>query len=258
MKVVLWAGGLGSRISEESHLVPKPMIEIGGMPILWHIMKLYSHYGHNEFVICLGYKQYVVKEFFKNYILHRSDVTFDMKENKMHIHSGHAEPWKVTLVDTGMNVGKAGRLRRVKDYINDETFAVAYGDNVSNVNINEVIKFHQSHGKIATVTAVNVAQSKGVLNMNTNGSINSFGEKQQQDATVVNGGFMVLNRKVFSYVEKVDDEVEFEDEPMRDLLADGELMAYYHSGFWQCMDTQREKMLLEKMWNEGDAPWKVW
>ena len=258
MKVVIWAGGLGSRISEESHLIPKPMIEIGEMPIIWHIMKHYSYYGHHEFIICLGYKQHVVKNFFTNYSLYRSDVMVDIKENKIHVHTDFSEPWKVNLIDTGLNTGKAGRLSRIRDYIGDETFAVTYGDGVSDVNINEVIKFHESHGKIATITAVNVPQMKGVLNVDKDGTLSSFREKQNHDDTMINGGYMVLNPKVFSYIDKDKKEMEFEDEPMQKLYDDGELKAYCHRGFWHCMDTQREKNLLEKLWNDGVAPWKVW
>lgn len=257
MKVVIWVGGLGSRISEESHLKPKPMIEIGEMPILWHIMKHYSHYGHNEFILCLGYKQFVIKDFFANYALYRSDVMIDMKENKIHVHRGYSEPWKVNLIDTGLNTGKAGRLSRIREYVGDETFAVTYGDGVSDVNINDVIKFHENHGKIATITAVNVPQMKGVLNVNKDGVIKTFREKQDQDATLINGGYMLLSPKVFSYIDKDMEEMEFENEPMQKLYSDNELRAFYHEGFWQCMDTQREKMYLDKLWNEGIAPWKI-
>lgn len=256
MKVVIWAGGFGSRISEESYLKPKPMIEIGGMPILWHIMKLYSHYGYNDFIICLGYKQYVVKEFFANYFLYNSDVTFDLKQNSMDVHSDHVDPWKVTLVDTGLNTGKGGRLKKVQSYIGNEPFMVTYGDGVSDVNIAEVVKFHQTHDRIATLTTVNIAQMKGVMDINDDGDVMSFREKAGKDASLINGGFMVLEPEVFDYIDGY--ETEFEEEPLRRLVADGQLNSYYHKGFWQCMDTQREKQKLEALWESGQAPWKVW
>ena len=256
MKVVIWAGGLGTRISEESHLRPKPMIEIGGMPILWHIMKIYSHYGFNDFIICLGYKQYVVKEFFANYFLYNSDVTFDLKNNSMQVLSDHVDPWKVTLIDTGLHTMTGGRLKRVKDYIGNHPFLLTYGDGVSDVNINDVVKFHQFHGKLATLTTVNIAQMKGVLEVNSNNDVESFREKFDEDASLINGGFMVLQPEVFDYIE--GDNTMFEQEPLRQLAAEGQLKSYYHKGFWQCMDTQREKQKLEALWASGNAPWKVW
>ncbi len=258
MKVVIWAGGLGSRISEESHLVPKPMIEVGGMPLIWHIMKHYSYYGHNEFILCLGYKQFVAREFFANYFLYKSDVMIDLKENKIHVHKDNSEPWKVHLIDTGMYTGKAGRLSLIREYLDGEPFAVTYGDGVSDVNINEVLAFHKNHGKIATITAVNVPQMKGVLHVDPEGGISLFREKQSQDSTLINGGYMILNPEVFDYIGEDSRKIEFEDEPMQKLHMDGELKAYYHRGFWSCMDTQREKLHLEKLWNDGNAPWKVW
>ena len=221
MKVVIWAGGLGTRISEESHLRPKPMIEIGGMPILWHIMKIYSHYGFNDFIICLGYKQYIVKEFFANYFLYNSDVTFDLKNNSMQVLSDHVDPWKVTLIDTGLNTMTGGRLKRVKDYVGNNPFLLTYGDGVSDVNINDVVKFHQSHGKIATLTTVNIAQMKGVLEVNSNNDIESFREKFDEDASLINGGFMVLQPEVFDYIE--GDATVFEQEPLRQLAAGRQL-----------------------------------
>lgn len=256
MKVVIWAGGLGTRISEESHLRPKPMIEIGGMPILWHIMKIYSHYGFNDFIICLGYKQYIVKEFFANYFLYNSDITFDLKNNSMEVLSDHVDPWKVTLVDTGLNTMTGGRLKRVKDYIGNHPFLLTYGDGVSDININELVKFHQSHGKLATLTTVNIAQMKGVLEVNGNNDVESFREKFDEDASLINGGFMVLQPEVLDYIE--GDDTMFEQEPLRRLAAERQLKSYYHQGFWQCMDTQREKQKLEVLWASGNAPWKIW
>jgi len=256
MKVVLLAGGFGTRISEESHLKPKPMIEIGGRPILWHIMKYYSQFGFNEFVICLGYKQYVVKEFFADYFLHTSDITFDLAKNSMEVHNRYAEPWKVTLVDTGLHTMTGGRVKRIKDYVGDEDFLLTYGDGVSNVDIKALVDFHKSHGKTATITAVNVGQRFGVLDIAENGNIGSFREKSDSDGSLINGGFMVMNTKIFDYIE--NDSTVLEKTPLEKLAADGELMAYTHEGFWKCMDTQRDKIQLEDMWNDGNAPWKIW
>ena len=257
MKVVLLAGGFGTRISEESHLRPKPMIEIGGMPILWHVMKLYSHYGFNEFIICCGYKQHVIKEYFADYYLHRSDVTFDFtRDNEMTVHNNIAEPWKVTLVDTGLNTMTGGRVKRVRRYIGDEPFMLTYGDGVSNVDIQALLQFHRSHGKAATITAVSVGQRFGVLDVNADGQIDAFREKQETDGSLINGGFMVLEPEVFDYIE--GDATAFEKEPLENLAQDGKLMAYRHDGFWQCMDTQRDRNLLETLWAENRAPWKLW
>lgn len=256
MKVVILAGGYGTRISEQSHLKPKPMIEIGEKPILWHIMKTYSEYGFHEFIICLGYKQYVVKEFFADYFLHTSDVTFDLANNRMEVHDNYTEPWKVTLVDTGLNTMTGGRVRRIRNYVGNESFMLTYGDAVSDVNIAKVLEFHQSHGKIATLTTVDFAQMKGVLDIDEQNHIRSFREKDAQDATPINGGFMVLNPEIFDYLE--DDSTVFEQEPLQKLAAEGQLMSYYHKGFWQCMDTQREMQKLEEMWQSGKAPWKIW
>ena len=258
MKVVIWAGGLGSRISEESHLVPKPMIEIGGMPIIWHIMKHYSYYGHNDFILCLGYKQFVVREFFANYSYYTSDILIDVKNNEIQMQNDLSEPWRIYLVNTGLNTGKAGRLNKVRKYLDNEPFAVTYGDGVSNVDINESIRFHKAHGKTATITAVNLPQMKGVLSIEQDGSLKSFREKGKQDATLINGGYMILNPDVFSYIDQENDIMEFEDEPMNNLYNADEIRAYYHDGFWQCMDTQREKLYLEKLWNEGNPGWKIW
>ncbi len=257
MKVVILAGGLGTRISEESHLRPKPMIEIGGMPIMWHIMKEYSHYGYNDFIICAGYKQYVIKEYFADYYLHRSDVTFDFsRENKMIIHNNVAEPWKVTIVDTGLHTMTGGRVKRVRDYIGEETFMLTYGDGLCDIDINKLVDFHKSHGKIATITAIDLNQRFGVLEIARSGLVKAFREKDEEDGDVINGGYMVLEPKVFDYIE--GSRTVFEKEPMERLAREGEMMAYRHDGFWRCMDTQRDKMVLERMWEEGSAPWKVW
>lgn len=256
MKVVILAGGLGTRISEESHLKPKPMIEIGGRPILWHIMKYYSEFGFHDFVICLGYKQYVVKEFFADYFLHTSDVTFDLANNKMEVHNNYAEPWKVTLVDTGLHTMTGGRVKRIQPYIGAEPFMLTYGDGVCNVDLEALVKFHKSHGRIATITTVNIGQQKGVLDIGPDNVIRSFREKSDSDGAVINGGFMVMNPQVFDYLK--DDQTVFEQEPMQRLASEGELMSFYHDGFWQCMDTQREMKKLEELWQSKQAPWKIW
>lgn len=256
MKVVILAGGFGSRITEESHLKPKPMIEIGDKPILWHIMKYYSSYGFHDFIICLGYKQYIVKEFFSNYFLHTSDITFDMTKNTMEVHNNYSEPWRVTLVDTGLNTMTGGRIKRIKDYIDEESFMMTYGDGLSDVKLDKLLEFHKEHGKIATLTTVNIGQAKGILTVEEGGLIKSFREKSENDGAIINGGFMVLNRAVFDYIE--DDATVFEQEPLRNLVRDKELMAFYHKGFWQCMDTQREKNKLEELWNSGNAAWRIW
>lgn len=257
MKVVILAGGFGTRISEESHLIPKPMIEIGEKPIIWHIMKYYSSFGHNDFIICVGYKQYVIKEFFSDYYLHMSDVTFDFStENKMIVHNNHTEPWKVTLVNTGLNTMTGGRIKRVKDYIGDETFMLTYGDGISNVNINRLIKFHESHGKLATITAIQPGGRFGMLDISDSNQIESFKEKSKEDGGWINGGFMVLNPEVINYIK--DDSTIFEKEPLEYVSNEGELKAFKHEGFWQCMDTLRDKEILEKLWSTGQALWKVW
>ncbi len=256
MKVVILAGGFGTRISEESHLKPKPMIEIGEQPILWHIMKLYSHYGYNDFVICLGYKQYVIKEYFADYFLHTSDITFDLSTNQMQVHNNYAEPWKVTLVDTGLNTMTGGRIKRVQKYIGNEPFLLTYGDGVSNVDIEKLVKFHQSHGRIATMTAISTRQRFGVLDLDASHQVHSFREKTKDDGEIINGGFMVMQPEIFDYLE--GDSTVFEKKPLATLADEGQLMAFTHKGFWQCMDTQRDKKLLEDMWSENQAPWKVW
>jgi glucose-1-phosphate cytidylyltransferase len=233
------------------------MIDIGGMPILWHVMKLYSYYGYNDFIICCGYKQHVIKEFFADYYLHRSDVTFDFTDsNRMTVHSNIAEPWRVTLVDTGLNTMTGGRVKRIQRYIGDETFMLTYGDGVSDVNIPELVKFHKSHGKIATLTAINVGQKFGVLEIDDAGGITAFREKMENDGNIINGGFMVLNPDIFNLID--GDDTIFERKPLETLVNNGQLMAYRHKGFWQCMDTQRDKHLLDSMWESGNAPWMIW
>lgn len=256
MKVVILAGGLGTRISEESHLRPKPMIEIGGMPILWHIMKYYSSFGYHEFVICLGYKQHMVKEFFADYFLYMSDVTFDIADNTMTVHNKPRDPWKVTLIDTGLRTMTGGRVKRIRKYVGDEPFMLTYGDGLSTVDLAALERFHRAHGRTATITTVNLAQLKGVLDINEDNVITSFREKEEADASLINGGFMMFNPEIFDYLE--DDTTVLEKEPFTRLAADGQMMSFYHDGFWQCMDTAREKEKLEKLWATGKAPWKVW
>tara|TARA_Y100001951_G_scaffold104712_2_gene117341 strand:- start:2684 stop:3454 length:771 start_codon:yes stop_codon:yes gene_type:complete len=255
MKAVILAGGLGTRISEESHLKPKPMIEIGGKPIIWHIMKIYSHFGINDFVICLGYKGYIIKEYFANYFLHMSDVTFDMAENRMHIHNRKAEPWRVTLVDTGESTATGGRLKRVREYLGDETFCLTYGDGVSNVDIPLLIDFHRRHGKLATVTAVQPPGRYGALDVQDD-RVQGFQEKPLGDGGWINGGFFVLEPGVLAYIE--GDATTWEYEPMRRLAEEGQLMSHLHRGFWQPMDTLRDRTLLEERWKNGQAEWRVW
>lgn len=257
MKVVLLAGGLGTRISEESELKPKPMIEIGGMPILWHIMKEYSHYGFNEFIICAGYKQHMIKEWFSDYFLLTSDVTFDYTNGQnIILHNQHTEPWKVTVVDTGYSTNTGGRIKRVKEYIGDEPFLMTYGDAVCDVNIKELVKFHKDHDKLATLTAVTIEQTKGLLDIADDGSIRSFREKHKSDRMTINAGYMVLEPRVLDYIE--GDNVSFEKDTLERLVRENELMSYEHTGFWQCMDTKLEMYKLEKLWSSGNAPWKCW
>lgn len=258
MKVVLLAGGFGTRISEESQFKPKPMVDLGGMPILLHIMKLYSHYGYHEFIICAGYKQHVIKEYFADYFLHTSDITFDFSHGKsdMLIHDTAVDPWRVTVVDTGLNTMTGGRVKRVRDYINDEPFLLTYGDGVSDVNIEELVKYHKSHGKLVTMSAYNIGQRFGVLNVEEDGAINSFREKNNNDGGLINIGFMVCQPEFIDYID--GDQTVLEKEPLERAANSGQLMAYKHEGFWQCMDTVKEKETLEKMWASGTAPWKVW
>lgn len=257
MKAVVLAGGFGTRISEESHLKPKPMLEIGEMPILWHIMKNYSYYGINEFIICAGYKQHVIKEWFADYFLHTSDITFDFTQgNKIVVHDQYAERWKVTVVDTGLTTMTGGRIKRIQKYIGEEPFCLTYGDAVSDVDIEKLICFHKNHGKCVTLTAVSLAQQKGILNIDQENTILAFREKEDTDGSQINGGFMVCNPQVFNYIK--DDKTVFERETMMQLTELGELKGFYHNGFWQCMDTKREKDKLESLWASNAAPWKVW
>lgn len=255
MKVVILAGGLGTRLSEETAVRPKPMAEVGEKPILWHIMKLYSHYGFNEFVICLGYKGYIVKEYFSNYFLHNCDVTFDMQTNEMSVHQNVNEPWKVTLVDTGMETMTGGRVRRIKPYVEGETFMLTYGDGLADLDIGALVAFHQAHGKTATLTAVQPLGRFGALELEGD-VVSSFREKPLGDGDWINGGFMVLEPAVFDRL--ISDETVLEQAPLRTLAEDDELRAYRHEGFWQPMDTLRDKRVLEDLWDSREAPWKVW
>lgn len=258
MKVVLLAGGFGSRISEESQFKPKPMIEIGGMPILWHIMKEYAYYGHTEFIICAGYKQEYIKDWFANYFLHNSDVTFDYRngKNEMTVHQTSMEPWKVTVVDTGYNTMTGGRIKRIQKYIGNETFLMTYGDGVCDVEIDKLVSFHKSHGKLATLTAVKMAQDKGVLDISGDNAVRAFREKNAMDDAPINAGYMVLEPQVFNFID--NDSCVFEKTSLVSLAKQGELMSYVHTGFWQCMDNIREKNTLEKLLSDNKAPWKRW
>ncbi len=258
MKVVILAGGLGTRISEESHLKPKPMIEIGGNPIMWHIMKYYSHFGYNDFIICCGYKGYVIKEYFADYYLHRSDITFDFSdENKMIIHNNVAEPWKVTIIDTGVTTQTGARIKRVQKYLDGERFMLTYGDGVSDVDINALVKYHEERGKIATMTAIQPGGRFGVLDIGENNNIKRFTEKAKEDGGWINGGFMVLESQIFDYLND-DPNLVFERAPLESVANDGQLSAFKHNGFWQCMDTMRDRIILNDMIENNNAPWMVW
>lgn len=257
MKVVILAGGLGTRISEESHLKPKPMIEVGERPILWHIMKTYSYYGFNDFIICLGYKGYSIKEYFAHYFIHESDITFDFRnENERIIHQHSAEPWKVTLVNTGLDTMTGGRVKRIQPYVGNETFMLTYGDGVADVNIKELAAYHKTHGKLATVTSTQPSGRFGALNLSENNLVHGFQEKPKGDGAWINAGFFVMEPKVFDYI--ADDRTILEKEPLENLASGEELVAYKHNGFWQPMDTLRDKNHLEELWKSGNAPWKVW
>ncbi len=258
MKVVILAGGYGTRISEESRLKPKPMIEIVGYPILWHIMKCYSHYGFNDFIICAGYKQHVIKEYFANYYLHTSDVTFDfLHGNNMTIHDNVSEPWKVTIVNTGLDTLTGGRIKRVKEYVGNETFLMTYGDGVSDVDIAKTVQFHKKHGKKVTMTAVQPGGRFGTLDIQEKTNvIQQFAEKRKEDGGWINAGFMVIEPDVFNYIE--GDQTTFEREPLEKLSAEGQVVAYQHNGFWQCMDTLKDKQQLDEMWRQNRAPWRIW
>jgi glucose-1-phosphate cytidylyltransferase len=256
MKVVLLAGGLGTRLSEETVVKPKPMVEIGGMPILWHIMKIYSAHGFNEFIICLGYKGYVIKEYFANYFMHQSDVTIDLKTNQLQVHDSFAEPWQITLVDTGKDTMTGGRIKRIQHHIGNEPFMLTYGDGVSDIDITKLVQFHQSHGKHCTLTAVQPSARFGALDISEKAQVNSFLEKPKGDGAWVNGGFFVCQPDVFSYIQ--DDTTIWERNPMETLATQGEMMAFKHDGFWKPMDTLRDKTELEAAWIDGNAEWKIW
>ena len=258
MKVVLFAGGLGTRIAEETETRPKPMVEIGGKPILWHIMKIYSHYGFNDFIICLGYKGYLIKEYFMHYYLHNSDITIELGSNKVDVHHSKIEQFNVTLVDTGLETKTAGRLKRIEKYIGNEDFMLTYGDGVADINLNELKDFHKQHGKIATVTAVQPEARFGGLEISPEGSVTTFKEKPKGDGKWINGGFFVLKPEVFKYLDTNMDNVMWEDKPMENLAKDHQLMAYKHHGFWKCMDAMRDKLELENLWQSNQAKWHTW
>ena len=257
MKAVILAGGFGTRINEESQFKPKPMIEIGGMPILWHILKNFSHYGIDEFIICAGYKQHFIKEWFANYFLHTSDIKFDFSNNnEMFVHNRHAEPWKVTVVDTGLNTMTGGRIKRIQNYVGNEDFIMTYGDAVGDINVEELVKFHLNHGKIGTVSVYNFGQNKGVLEIGKDGLVNAFREKSDLDGDLINIGYMVFKPQIFDYIE--GDSVVFEQIPLNRLVTEHQLVSRIHHGYWQCMDTLREKQKLEQLWESGNAPWRIW
>ena len=258
MQTLILAGGKGTRLGEETKLIPKPMVEIGGYPILWHIMKIYSHYGINDFIICAGYKQYMIKEWFANYFLHTSDITFDYRGNteQMIVHSKHIEPWKVTIIDTGLYTQTGGRIKRIKDYVGNEPFMVTYGDAVGDINITNLLTYHQEHGKIGTLSMYNFGQSKGVIKIDQSGVIKTFREKSNLDGDLINIGFMVFEPQIFNYIE--GDADIFEKDVLSKLVKEKQLAGFTHNGFWQCMDTYNEKQKLEKLWESGQAPWKVW
>ena len=257
MKVLILAGGMGTRLSEETNLIPKPMVEIDGKPILWHIMKIYSAHGYNDFIILLGYKGYVIKEYFANYFLHKSDVTFNMKENKMIIHEEHCEPWNVTLIDTGLHTMTGGRVKRAQKYVGNEPFMLTYGDGVTDIDIGKLVEFHKAHGKAATMTSVQPEGRFGAIVFNENGEVTSFAEKPKGDGAWINAGFFVCEPKVFDYITEGDTTI-FERSPLENLAKEGELYTYHHDGFWKCMDTLRDKQQLQEMCDEGNAPWISW
>lgn len=258
MKVVIFAGGLGTRISEETDARPKPMVEIGGKPILWHIMKIYSHYGFNDFIVCLGYKGYVIKEYFMNYFLHNSDITIDLANNRQTIHGTSSEPFNVTLVETGLNTKTAGRLQQVQKYIGNEDFMLTYGDGVCDVNLKDLLSFHKKHNKIATVTAIQMDARFGGMDLDKSGDVLSFREKAKDESKWINGGFFVLRPEVFKYLQGDMTDMMWEDEPLEKLTTDNQLIAYQHKGFWKCMDALRDKLELEDFWKKDQAKWKVW
>jgi glucose-1-phosphate cytidylyltransferase len=258
MKIVIFAGGLGTRISEETDTRPKPMVLIGGKPILWHIMKIYSHYGFNDFIICLGYKGYIIKEYFMNYFLHNSDIRIDLENNNMEVLGTRSEAFKVTLVETGLTTKTAGRLQQVKNYIGDEDFMLTYGDGVSDVNIDELLACHKKNNKLVTVTSVQPDARFGGMDLSADGNVNAFREKSKADAQWINGGFFVLKPGIFDYLQKDMSNTMWEDEPLEQLSADKQMQAYRHKGFWKCMDALRDKIELNELWDSGKAPWKTW
>ena len=258
MKVVLFAGGLGTRLSEETDIRPKPMVEVGGKPILWHIMKIYSHYGFNDFIVCLGYKGYFIKEYFMNYFLHNSDITIDLSTNKMELHDTNSEPIKVTLVETGLSTKTAGRLKQVQKYIGNEDFMLTYGDGVCDINLNELLAFHKQHNKVATVTSISMDSRFGGMDLDEAGNVVSFKEKAKDESKWINGGFFILKPEVFDYLEGDMTDMMWEDEPLEKLTNAGQLIAYRHKGFWKCMDALRDKIELEELWANNKAKWKVW
>lgn len=258
MKVVIFAGGLGTRIAEETDTRPKPMVNIGGKPILWHIMKIYSHFGFDEFIICLGYKGYLIKEYFMHYYLHNSDITIELGNNKVDVHSSNTESFKVTLVETGLATKTAGRLQRVKKYLGEEDFMLTYGDGVADIDLNELLRYHKSHGRVCTVTAIQPEARFGGMELGQGGVVTSFKEKPRGDGKWINGGFFVLKPEVFKYLQGNKDNTMWEDEPMETLAKDKQLMAYRHSGFWKCMDALRDKLELEALWQNNQAKWKIW
>jgi glucose-1-phosphate cytidylyltransferase len=258
MKVVILAGGLGTRLMEETESRPKPMVEIGGKPILWHIMKMYAKHGFTEFIICLGYKSMLIKEYFYNYYLHNSDVTIDLSNNKIDIHQSDSEPFKVTLIDTGLHTNTAGRIIRIQPYVKGETFMLTYGDGVANINFNELLLFHKSHGRLATLTSVQIPGRFGNLEINEKGEVGSFIEKPSGDGMWINGGFFVLEPEIFNYLTEDAEDIQWEKGPLGAIASDNQLAAYKHHGFWKCMDALRDRVELEELWNSGNAKWKIW
>jgi glucose-1-phosphate cytidylyltransferase len=258
MKVVIFAGGLGTRISEESHLRPKPMIEIGDKPLLWHIMKIFSNQGFNDFVICLGYKGYIIKEYFFNYFLHNSDITIEVKDNKVKVHNTNAEDFRITLVDTGLNTKTAGRLKRIREHVKDQSFFLTYGDGLANIDLRKLLVFHNNHGKTATVTAIQPMGRFGSMMLDEKSKVAAFHEKVKGDEGWINGGFFVLGSRVFDYLPPDSDQIMWEEMPLQALAMDNQLMAFQHTGFWKCMDAMRDKIELEEMWNSGNPQWKIW
>ena len=258
MKVVILAGGLGTRISEETVIKPKPMIEIGGKPIIWHIMKIYSNYGYNEFVVCLGYKGHLIKEYFINYFLYNSDITVELEKNVLDVHFTNSESFKVTLVDTGLDTNTAGRIKRIQKHVQDETFMLTYGDGVSNINIEELVKFHRSNGKLATLSTIQLPGRFGNIEVDDKGVVTKFQEKPEGDGVWINGGFFVLEPGIFKYLEGNMDTIQWEKKPLIEIANDGQLTSYRHDGFWKCMDAMRDKIELEELWESNNAPWKIW